>query len=97
MLQHCITSVCQLGEGTTTTTGGGGGGSSGGFVLWVGDTHGDVYLLDMRKLSMQRYLFAKMLRSGEGMGLGRLVGLGGGAISQLVVHPTLTNVLACVG
>ena len=68
----------------------------GGNVLAAGDAVGDVHLLDLRKLSTGRYLTAKKSRSGEETGLGRLAGPGG-SVRQMAAHPTMPNVVACVG
>jgi hypothetical protein len=64
--------------------------------LAVADSIGDVHLLDVRKMSTGRYLGGRSSGRGEETGLGRLVGPGG-SIRSMVVHPTRTNVLACVG
>jgi hypothetical protein len=88
MLSHRITSICQMGDNAN--------------ILAVGDTIGDIHLLDIRKLSTGRYLSSGGSKKsnnrsgGEDIGLGRLAGPGG-SIRQLVNHPTKSNVLACVG
>jgi len=86
MLSHRITSMCQMGDSAN--------------ILAVGDTIGDIHLLDIRKLSAGCYISSprKSNKSGgEDIGLGRLAGPGG-SIRQLVNHPTSKpNVLACVG
>jgi hypothetical protein len=68
-------------------------------ILAVGDTIGDIHLLDICKLSAGCYLSSarKSNKSGgEDIGLGRLAGPGS-FIRQLVNHPTSKpNVLACV-
>jgi len=82
LLSHRITSVCQLSDGNT---------------LAIGDSIGDVHLLDMRKMhSGKSYTSTSNKRkSKEEMSLGRLVGPGG-TIKQLCIHPTLPYI-ACVG
>ncbi len=58
---------------------------------------GNLHLLDLRKLSTRRYAMSRKSRSGEGAGLvGRLAGHGG-LVQQLVIHPLMPNVLACIG
>ncbi len=81
-----MTVLCQLGPG---------GGSCGGNVLAAGDAVGDVHLLDLRKLSAGRYARSGKSRSGEGL-VGWLAGRGG-SVRQLSVHPSMPNVLVCVG
>lgn len=84
LLSHRITSLCQLHNGNT---------------LAVGDTIGDVNLLDMRNMhsgkpsSNNKKSMNKKAK--EEIGLGRLVGPGG-SVRQLVMHPTLPY-LTCVG
>jgi len=81
LLTHRITSLCQLPNGNT---------------LAVGDSIGDIHLLDIRKMhSGKQYTKSNSKSSKEGVGLGRLVGPGG-SIRQLGMHPTLPY-LACVG
>ena len=82
LLSHRITSVCQLSDGNT---------------LAIGDSIGDVHLLDMRKMhSGKSYTSTSNKRkSKEEISLGRLVGPGG-SIKQLCIHPTLPYI-ACVG
>lgn len=84
MLSHRITSMCQMGDSTN--------------ILAVGDTIGDIHLLDIRKLSAGRYQSSarKSKTGSEEIGFGRLAGPGG-SIRQLVNHPSKPNVLACVG
>ena len=90
LLSHRITSICQL--------------NNNGNTIAVGDTIGDVHLLDMRKMHSgkpshrSRYNTASSSskhKAKEEIGLGRLVGPGG-SIKQLYVHPTLP-ILSCVG
>ena len=62
MLSHRITSMCQMGDSAN--------------ILAVGDTIGDIHLLDIRKLSAGRYVSSarKSNKSGgEDIGLGRYV------------------------
>jgi len=81
LLTHRITTLCQLPNGNT---------------LAVGDSIGDVHLLDMRKMHTGKQHSAKNFKSKkDSVGLGRLVGPGG-SIRQLGMHPTLPY-LACVG
>ena len=82
LLSHRITSVCQLSDGNT---------------LAIGDSIGDVHLLDMRKMhSGKSYTSTSNKRKAkEEISLGRLVGPGG-SIKQLCIHPTLPYI-ACVG
>ena len=97
LLEHRITTLCQLADG---------------YTLAVGDTVGDVHLLDMRKMhsGKQQYSSSGNKRgssSGSGgnrrrnnakeeIGRGRLVGPGG-SIRQLYRHPTIPHYLGCVG
>ena len=90
LLSHRITSICQL--------------NNNGNTIAVGDTIGDVHLLDMRKMHSgkpshrSRYnnnTSSSKHKAKEEIGLGRLVGPGG-SIKQLYVHPTLP-ILSCVG
>ncbi len=88
MLCHCVTVLCQLGLGD---------GLCGGNVLVAGDAVGNVHLLNLHKLSTGWYATSGKSRLGKGTGLvGRLKGPGG-LVWQLAVHPSMTNVLACVG
>lgn len=81
LLTHRITTLCQLPNGNT---------------LAVGDSIGDVHLLDMRKMhSGKQFTAYNSKNAKEDIGLGRLVGPGG-SIRQLGMHPTLPY-LACVG
>ena len=92
LLSHRITSICQLNNNNGNT-------------IAVGDTIGDVHLLDMRKMHSgkpshrSRYSnntsSSSKHKAKEEIGLGRLVGPGG-SIKQLYVHPTLP-ILSCVG
>lgn len=61
----------------------------------MGDTTGDVHLLDMRKMHSGKQYAAKRRNAKEEIGLGRLVGPGG-SVRSLYMHPTLPY-LACVG
>ena len=88
LLSHRITSICQL--------------NNNGNTIAVGDTIGDVHLLDMRKMHSgkpshrSRYNnTSSKHKAKEEIGLGRLVGPGG-SIKQLYVHPTLP-IISCVG
>lgn len=99
LLEHRITSLCQLHDG---------------YTLAVGDTVGDVHLLDMRKMhsGKQHYGSSSSSSSGGGgkhhgrgngtttakeeIGKGRLVGPGG-SIRQLYRHPKIPHYLGCVG
>lgn len=96
LLSHRITTLCQMHDGNT---------------LAVGDTVGDVHLLDMRKMHSGKQRYGGRSGSGssssksfssarhrsrkEEIGVGRLVGPGG-SIRQLGLHPTLP-ILSCVG
>ena len=92
LLSHRITSICQLNNNNGNT-------------IAVGDTIGDVHLLDMRKMHSgkpshrSRYnnnnTTSSKHKAKEEIGLGRLVGPGG-SIKQLYVHPTLP-IISCVG
>lgn len=91
LLSHRITSMCQLNNNNGNT-------------IAVGDTIGDVHLLDMRKMHSgkpshrNRYnnnTSSSKHKAKEEIGLGRLVGPGG-SINQLYIHPTLP-ILSCVG
>jgi hypothetical protein len=97
LLEHRITTLCQLADG---------------YTLAVGDTVGDVHLLDMRKMhsGKQQYSSSGNKRGSscgsggnrrrnnakEEIGRGRLVGPGG-SIRQLYRHPTIPHYLGCVG
>jgi len=89
LLSHRITSICQLNNNNGNT-------------IAVGDTIGDVHLLDMRKMHSgkpshrNRYNnTSSKHKAKEEIGLGRLVGPGG-SIKQLYIHPTLP-IISCVG
>ena len=79
LLEHRVTSLCQLPDSTT---------------LAVGDSAGDVNLLDLRMFHWGK-AFKKGRGHAEEIGRGRLVGPGG-SVRQLAVHPTLP-MLAAVG
>ena len=89
LLSHRITSICQL--------------NNNGNTIAVGDTIGDVHLLDMRKMhsgkpshrSRYNNNSSSKHKAKEEIGLGRLVGPGG-SIKQLYAHPTLP-IISCVG
>jgi hypothetical protein len=66
-------------------------------VLAAGDTVSNVHLLDLLKLSAGRYATSGKSRLGEGAGLVGWLAGPGGLVRQLVVHPLIPNVLACVG
>ena len=79
LLEHRITSLCQLPDATT---------------IAVGDSAGDVNLLDLRMFHSGK-AFKKGKSHAEEIGRGRLVGPGG-SVRQLAVPPPLP-ILACVG
>ncbi|KAL3760358.1 hypothetical protein ACHAWU_000333 [Discostella pseudostelligera] len=100
LLEHRITTLCQLADG---------------YTLAVGDTVGDVHLLDMRKMHSGKQQCSssgggskrgssssgssgtrRRNNAKEEIAKGRLVGPGG-SIRQLYRHPTIPHYLACVG